>query len=206
MNSYIDSDYQNALTFIENKKPSQIYLVSDVHFFKSELSNNKPDTEYKMKHFRKECEKLSSNDVLIFLGDISHVKCTLEQNLKVKNFLKSIKAKMILVKGNHDCLSNDYYKECGFIYVVDYLPYKNIIFTHIPVVWDHTLSSRFPINSQMCSFKDYRYPKQWVNPQIYNNNIHGHIHGSGEYWDTSKKGHYDVWKDNHSFIRLDEII
>lgn len=205
-NFFQDDDFRNAMTFIENKKPSQIYFVSDIHFYKSETANRKSDTELKMKKFLKECKKLGPNDVLIFLGDVGHVKCTLEQNNKIKNLLKNTECKKILVKGNHDCLSNDYYKECGFIYVVNYLTYKNIILTHIPVVWDRTLSPKFPINNQMCQFKDYRYPKQWVNPQVYNTNIHGHIHGSDEYWDTEKKGHYDVWKDDHRFVRLDEII
>lgn len=207
------SELTNAINYINTKNSNNIYFVTDIHLFKNEIRKMKnketkeiEDTLYKMKHFEKEANKLSSNDVLIFLGDISHVNCNLEQNEKVKQFYKNIKINKILVKGNHDQQSDAYYKECGFKFVIPYLTYKNIICTHMPVIWDNNLSNDFPINDKVIDYKGRQYHKLWVYPKVYPINIHGHIHGANEYYETYKKGHYDAWNEEHNFLKLNDII
>ena len=208
MNELVESTEDLA-----NKNPDNIYLVTDVHLFKNEIFNmkhnddeRKCDTKSKMANFKKECSKLTKDDVLIFLGDISHACCNLEQHQKVKAFYKEMKVNKILIKGNHDQQPDTYYKECGFMFVVPYLTYKNIIFTHMPVIQDKNLNRTCPINDKVFDYKGRQFHKQWVSYEVYPHNIHGHIHGENKYFDTEKKGHYDVWRDNHEFLKLKNIM
>jgi len=201
----IDNDLQNAITFVSGEKPNQIYMATDLHFYKNECRNKKPfNTKVKMDKFFNECKKLGNDDILIVLGDIDHVDCTLEQNEKIKIFFKSLPIKKILVRGNHDILSDNYYKECGFIYIVDHLTYKNIVFTHLPAIWDKNLTSKRPIVDSNYFWNYRRFTKTYVCQSIYNINIHGHIHGSGEYWDTEAKGHYDMWRDTNLYSTVNK--
>lgn len=209
------TELEIASEYLETKSPDHIYLVTDVHLFKNEVFNSKKDdgdherandTPQKMNAFREQCNRLGPDDVLVFLGDIAHALCSLEQHQKVKAFYKEMKINKILVKGNHDSQPDEYYKECGFKYVVPYLTYKNVIFTHMPVIWDKNLTNMYPINDKVFSYKGRQFHKQWVNYDVYPYNIHGHIHGENKYTETERKGHYDVWRNNHEFLKLSNII
>lgn len=169
--------------FLQNISPNNIYLVSDIHFYKNETKKNgKASTKKLMDSFRSECKKLSDNDVLIILGDIGHKENNPEYNEKIKDFFKSIKCNKILIKGNHDILSDKYYKDCGFLFVENEVVYDNIILSHIPV------------NINKYRFDGVKY------------NVHGHIHGSNEYYDVDGKNHFDVWTNKHIFLNLSDII
>lgn len=90
---------------------------------------------------------LKEEDTLFVLGDIGESK----HFSLLKSIFSKIKGTKILIKGNHDIMSDEEYKEIGFKKVYDYpLFYKNnIIFSHYPLPIDNT----------------------------YYINIHGHLHG-----------------------------
>lgn len=180
----LSESYNPALnSFLMYKDYSNIYLCSDVHFFKNEIKKNKGmTTKELMKNFKTECDKLGPDDVLIYLGDISHKECTPEQHKQIQEFLKNCNCNKILIRGNHDKLDKNYYKKCGFIFIEDNIIYENIIFSH------------FPEDINKYRLEGIRY------------NIHGHLHGVNNDYYVDSSNHYDVWTPNHNFIRLDKII
>lgn len=180
----LHEDYNPALSsFLMYKDYSNIYLCSDIHFFKNEIrKRDGMTTKELMTNFKNECKKLGPDDVLIYLGDIGHRECTPEQNREIQRFLKSCNCNKILVRGNHDTLDKGYYKRCGFMFVEENLIYDNIIFSH------------YPEDINKYSIEGIKY------------NIHGHLHGNPEYYYVSPKGHYDVWTPRHNFVRLDKIV
>ena len=57
-----------------------------------------------------------------------------------------------MVKGNNDIFDVNFYKSCGFMYVVQAFVWSNVLFTHVPI------ENAFELN------------------------IHGHLHGYKTYW------------------------
>jgi hypothetical protein len=70
-----------------------------------------------------------------------------------------------MIKGNNDTGRNEIYKKCGFVEIYD-----------DPILLDKHVFSHGPIIT-------------------YNNviNVHGHIHGSKNYWGVDPKDHIDVY-------------
>lgn len=135
---------------IRNKH--KVYCATDWHLWKR-ITKGKPKCN-KNKDFEKILknvnETLTKDDVLIYLGDIVDGEFTEKEELK--SILKTIPGKKILVLGNNDLFTKEFYKSCGFDYVVQSFVWRNVIFTHMPIKNDHEL------------------------------NVHGHLHGYRIYW------------------------
>lgn len=152
------------------------YVISDLHFgdesvlYKRNL-NVDIDTYNKLIVDRINA-MLSKNDTLYVLGDVG-----INDKRYLKNIIKNILCKKILIKGNHDLLKDSDYIEIGFIKVYDSpIFYKNnIILSHYPL----------PVNN------DYYL------------NIHGHLHGEK----LSLKNYFNVNVDVNSFkpVKLEVI-
>lgn len=132
---------------------NKVYLTTDWHLWLRE-EKNKP-TCHKRSNFNEIINKINNtvkpDDLLINLGDLVDGEFTLKKQLK--ETIQTINCNnMILVLGNNDLFDKDFYKECGFKYVVQSFTWKNILFTHIPIKNDNHM------------------------------NIHGHIHGYKTYW------------------------
>jgi len=129
-----------------------IYLTTDTHF-----SHKKEMIEYcdRPIDFEERLIKsfclLQHDDILFHLGDICIGK---DQDIH-DNIIQKIKAKKILVRGNHDKKSNSWYLRNGWDFVCRHFFDKyhglNVLFSHRPVAWD----GMFDIN------------------------IHGHLHNLG---------------------------
>lgn len=122
--------------------------------------------------------KVPQNGTLLFLGDLGD-KRNPSQKFYIKNFISKLNvSKKILILGNHDTLSLDDYYNMGFLYVGIQLETSRFIFTHAPV----------PCKNKI--------------------NIHGHIHGSREYWNMDWHNHIDVYcKDhNNKVLKLKEYL
>lgn len=110
---------------------------------------------------------VKKNDNLVCLGDLMNKHTGTPKD--VRDFVNRINCKnKFLILGNNDFLKVEDYIDMGFVYVTDHMAInidgKKVIFTHCPIpVKDDTI------------------------------NIHGHIHGSGKYWNMSPNGHYDVF-------------
>lgn len=164
----------------------QIYLTSDFHILKEFIHRDKETGEKSIIPFDE--SKISNrNDwfiknfivptdcVFIYLGDVTESEYSEDSDhiTKVTEYMRKIlsadierKSPRILVLGNNDCLPKNVYKEMGFDYVVSKIDTLQILFTHKPQ----------PISSDKL-------------------NIHGHIHGTREYWDIDPKNHIDVYFD-----------
>lgn len=137
------------------RNAGNIYCATDWHLFVRD-EKNKPSC-HKCKNFdsiMKDCMNvMTDRDMLIYLGDLADGEMAHEKDKEeLKQVLKLIPGKKILVLGNNDVQPVSYYKACGFDHVVQSFVWSNVLFTHIPVK-----------NEQ----------------QI---NVHGHIHGYKTYW------------------------
>lgn len=76
-------------------------------------------------------QKVSKEDGVFVLGDVSFHNAE-----KTKEIISKLNGHKILVKGNHDNRSNDFYMECGFKEVSKYpiiLDKLGLILSHIPL-------------------------------------------------------------------------
>lgn len=96
---------------------------------------------------------VSAFDTVVVLGDVFFCNKTF-----ATEFLNRLNGAKVLVKGNHDDKSDDWYKDVGFSRVrrgpvmsADGLAF----FSHIPITWNKTMRKRVV-------------------------NVHGHLHGQGK--------------------------
>ena len=125
------------------------------------------------------------DDHFIFLGDFDSRHSTPEFD-RIKRFFANIKCRNVyLILGNNDSFPVKKYKELGIKAIVDKFEFGNCILTHFPVM----------VKAPMI-------------------NIHGHLHGAasptqkGEkaYWYADPKRCVDVWRDDFSPVRLNDVL
>lgn len=162
--------------------PTHIYLTSDWHFFKNHYKkeHNYVNTKEILTWCR---QNIKSDDVFIYLGDISFRYANEEDQKESQKLLSSIPGHKILILGNHDMmLGQDYFSGCGFHYVYGRLDHNGVIYTHKPENMDIM-------------------PDEYIN-------IHGHIHNMKEYntCDGSRNINvYPLWYNNKP-VTLDYIL
>ena len=157
-----------------------IYITADTHFedeiiikYESRPFNDVYDMNDSL------IENINSivkeNDTLYIVGDFGRPKYA-------KDILKRIICKNIyLIKGNHDTMHNDYYREIGFTEVYD----KPII------IEDFFILSHEPL---------------YMNTHMPYINIYGHVHNNPNYVNYSKCGMcVCVERTNYKPISLDNI-
>lgn len=161
------------------------YLTTDTHFNHTKMIEycNRPEN-FEDIIIENILKVVKDDDILIHLGDICIGKD--EEN---HIFIQSLKCKKILVKGNHDNKSNQWYLEHGWDFVCDkfYMKFegKIICFSHTP----QKDNGDFDIN------------------------IHGHFHNAlprllrGEYVVEGEKerNHHDLSNltDKHKLLALE---
>lgn len=129
----------------------KVYVISDTHFNHDKIAEycKRPDNHYKL--MKSGMEGISSKDCIVHLGDF----CLGKEEEMHKEFLSGVKARKILVLGNHDSKSWSWYMSHGWDFVCDafrlYYGGKWIMFSHIPQPWDG----------------------------VWDINIHGHLHNLG---------------------------
>jgi calcineurin-like phosphoesterase family protein len=130
----------------------KIYLTTDTHFFHDKMVQycGRPQNHTELIGGYLLGMNLTSEDILIHLGDVSMGHDQEAHDL----YIKPLKCKKWLLLGNHDKKSMSWYIANGWDWVGESM-YQNlfgkkILFSHIPVKWDH----------------------------VYDLNIHGHFHNS----------------------------
>ena len=119
----------------------KIYLVSDTHFNHLKMWEYGREIDFEFKLYKNLME-LTEADTLIHLGDVC-----IGKDLDVHRIIISnLRCRKILVRGNHDNKSINWYLDNGWDLVVDKMTMrykgKKILFTHIP----HELSFSYDIN------------------------------------------------------------
>ena len=112
-----------------------IYLGTDWHLFIRD-EKGKPSC-HKCKNFdailKNATATMTDKDLLIYLGDLADGELSHDKDKEeLKQVLKLIPGKKILVLGNNDTQPISFYKSCGFDYVVQSFVWSNVLFTHIP--------------------------------------------------------------------------
>lgn len=128
------------------------YLLTDCHFW-TRLVKGQPKCK-RRSDFNDIINNIKStitnDDILIYLGDLVDGEFTDEEELKT--LLLALPGTKILVRGNNDLFSYQFYRSCGFKYVTRKFEWRGMTFSHYPIQHDTEL------------------------------NIHGHIHGYSTYW------------------------
>ena len=128
---------------------------------------------------------IDTDDHFIFLGDFDARHHDPDFNL-LKTFFGALKCRNVyLILGNNDSFPIRKYKELGIRAVTDTFEFENVVMTHFPV--------------------DVKAPKI---------NIHGHLHGAGSptqkgskaYWHADPKRCVDVWRDDFTPLRLNDVL
>jgi len=110
----------------------KMWVISDSHFNHEAI---KPTFEFRPEWFEEQiCRKIKNNiwenDILIHLWDV-----IFKRDSELNTYLdKMWNCKKILVRGNHDKKSLEFYLTKWFDFVVDEFKIKNIIFSHIPKI------------------------------------------------------------------------
>lgn len=151
MNAPIEESEELNRILYNAYENGSIGVATDWHLFEYDEDTH---TVYRSKRTMHTIDAINNmvdnNDVLIYLGDLVSDECQNKEELR--RLLQSIKCTKILIKGNNDLFSDEFYKSCGFIYVGYKFVWEDILFSHMPVENDYLM------------------------------NVHGHIHGSKEYW------------------------
>lgn len=158
---------------------SRVFMIADTHFGEDAIRRyeNRPFSsvaEMDEKLMEKWNAEVKEEDIVYHLGDFSIAG-------KEKGYLDRLKGRKILVRGNHDSLSNQAYRVFGFEEVYD-----------LPVILDgFWILSHEPI---------------YVNENMPYANVFGHVHGSLIYQNWSRQ-HYCVSVERLDYCPIDfEII
>lgn len=117
-------------------KLDNIYIISDTHFNHEAIIKycNRPENHEVLMFYN--LMKLSSQEILIHLGDV----CMGKDAEMHSKYIKPLRCKKILVRGNHDTKPDMFYLNHGWdwvcrTYSTKYFN-KKILFSHEPKAWD----------------------------------------------------------------------
>lgn len=140
-------------------------------------------------------ETVSDDDIVLMVGDLSAALRGREDHFK--GLLKLLKGKKVLVRGNHDYQSDEFYKEAGFVDVVDYFKIPPYFINHYPCYESRWTSG--PEKAMMFN----------LNRNKIKTVIHGHIHNKNpNEWESDGIDRINVCVDytpnNFKPVHLDQ--
>ena len=174
-------------SIFETAELSDAWVSADYHFGKwlrkegEEAEKFKADEE---EIIRLHNSKVKPDDIFLFLGDIAESEFGDEYCPEAMEYViqqvNKLNGRKILLTGNNDTCDNAFYKKCGF----------EDIFRRDRIITDKYVYSHFPTNMM-------------DNSRI---NIHGHIHGTGTYFNCKPENHIDCyWKLWNGPIKISEL-
>lgn len=174
-------------SIFEVAEQSDAWVSADYHFGKylrkegEEAERLKAEEE---KIIELHNAKVGKDDLFLFLGDISESEFGDEYRPEAMEYVikqvSRLNGRKILLTGNNDTCDNAFYKKCGF----------EDIFRRDKISTDSVIYSHFPTNLMN-------------GDKI---NIHGHIHGSYNYFECNPENHIDCyWKLWNGPVRISEL-
>lgn len=166
-----------------------VYLTSDTHYFHDNIIKycNRPFSsteEMNEVMIQRWNEIVGPDDTCIHVGDLSAgLKGRTEE---LKSLIGRLNGKKILIRGNHDHQTDEWYISAGFSSVHDHINCEGILFVHYPL---EQLVTRV---NDLSQFGEVDFV------------IHGHTHKT----DTPEyENHYNVAVDRNDFrpICMDTI-
>ena len=103
---------------------------------------------------------ITDDDIVVFLGDIAFLKSEFKPH--ISEYCKKLKGRKLMLRGNHDTITDKFFLSCGFEKIIDYILFENIFICHYP------LSE--PDSKREAEFKEI------FEENNCNTVIHGHIH------------------------------
>jgi calcineurin-like phosphoesterase family protein len=181
------------------------YFTSDWHIGHTNVLSfcNRPfpNTSMMLKHFvERTNRRVKPTDTLWLLGDIFFYATTRE----MKEIIRSIKCKVVLVKGNHDHNTSSLRSVCQVVdYAVISLGKTQVSLSHYPLrpSWWQRIKRRLQRRPSTRFFE--RCPEQFNDCW----HLHGHVHSKERY--SGKFGRQihvgvDAW--NYNIVSQDEIL
>lgn len=114
---------------------------------------------------------IKDNDIVFFLGDVALTKSNNKE--VVKRMLRTLKGHKILIRGNHDTETDDFYRACGFEHIFNYLVLGKIFISHYELKYLGTQEEK----------EQYKILKE-CNCEFL---VHGHIHNKPSSQDDIKR-------------------
>jgi calcineurin-like phosphoesterase family protein len=167
------------------KITEHIHVISDLHFGHANIMElmGRPEG-YNEMIIDGWNSVVNKHDKVLVLGDVTFVN-----KVKTKAYFDQLKGMKYLVRGNHDGHGERWFKDVGFIEIMDgqfkrfknkYDEYQTVVFTHRPVL---------------------DLPDTWYN-------IHGHLHGNDHRGEHPSTRHFDVSVEpmNYKPMRIYEVL
>jgi len=154
------------------------YVISDTHFYHNNIIRycNRPfnNVSYMNDFIIKNWNSIVKEDDIIYhLGDFA-IGWDKEKYKTKKECYTDLMSKLngqkILIKGNHDRETDNFYLDIGFNEVYPYLEKGSILLIHYPIIIDNN-AKRF-MKDELIEFINQ------FNINKYSEVIHGHIHNS----------------------------
>lgn len=146
-----------------------LYFTSDLHLcHKNIIKYARPQFEFSDEGLQ-QCEDLilknyndviTDDDIVVFLGDIAFLKSEFKPH--ISEYCHKLKGRKLMLRGNHDTITDKFFLSCGFEKIIDYILFENIFICHYP------LSE--PDSKREAEFKEI------FEENNCNTVIHGHIH------------------------------
>jgi calcineurin-like phosphoesterase family protein len=154
----------------------QVYFTSDNHYFHDNIIKycNRPfasSDDMNTEMISRWNSRVKPDDIGIFVGDVS--AGLKKRHPELREIISRLNGNKILIRGNHDHQTNDWYVESGFLKVFDFLNLGGVIIRHFPM---HE-------NSNDLCFGNYSHI------------IHGHVHSNVPNFEK----HFNVAVDRHDF-------
>ncbi|WP_252230709.1 metallophosphoesterase [Clostridium sp. ZBS15] len=140
----------------------KIFFIGDTHFGDSHIIDYEQRPFENVEEMDRELinrwnSVVTDDDTIFMIGDFS-----LHPKEKTKEICNKLKGEKILISGNHDNNSEEYYYECGFKNVYQY-----------PIILEE--------------FWMISHKPLYLNKNMPYANIYGHVHGNEMYVDYSKQ-------------------
>ena len=160
----------------------KIFFTSDNHYFHENI------IKYCSRPFSDSCDMnvemmsrwnsvVGPDDIGIFVGDISAGLKGRTEELRM--IIQKLNGKKILIRGNHDHQTDEWYLESGFLKVVDAIKFGPVVLSHYPL---SSLERRGLKGSDL--FGEFSHI------------VHGHVHEYG----PNFEGHFNVAADRNNFM------
>lgn len=112
----------------------KVFAISDQHYGHENIIKycNRPYTnaaENAMAMIEAHNQTVGDDDLVIFVGDVS---ASAQGRRWIPKIIPKLKGRKILVRGNHDHLSEQQYIDAGFERVVEILKLNDFLFCHFP--------------------------------------------------------------------------
>ena len=148
--------------------PPKLYVIGDTHWYHDNIVKycDRPEhhnylmVDNWVKTVREEDTVIHMGDIAVWHGDVED---------KLIKLFKKLPGKKILIRGNHDKKTDEWYKEnLGFEKVLQYMVMGDILFFHYPIQIDKYCNQKTinKINDIKKVIKKYNIKKI----------VHGHIH------------------------------